>query len=168
MSSLCQNKNITMKEFNITIPVTELSYDELSADELELVNAAREASHRAYAPYSHFYVGAAIRLDNGVIVPGSNQENAAFPSGTCAERSACFYAGARYPEAHFEAIAVAARGADGNELAEPASPCGACRQALEEYEHLAGHDVPVYMAGKDKVYRLPSVASLLPFTFYEF
>lgn len=157
-----------MKEFNINIPVTELAYDELSADELQLVNTAREASHRAYAPYSHFHVGAAIRLDNGVIVPGSNQENAAFPSGTCAERSACFFAGARYPEAHFEAIAVAARGADGKELEEPASPCGACRQALEEYEHLAGHDVPVYMAGRDKVYRLPSVASLLPFTFYEF
>lgn len=157
-----------MKEFNITIPVTELSYDELSPAELELVNTAREASHRAYAPYSHFHVGAAIRLSNGVIVPGSNQENAAFPSGTCAERSACFYAGARYPEARFEAIAVAARGTDGEELDEPASPCGACRQALMEYEHLAGHPVPVYLAGRHKVYKLPSVSSLLPFTFVEF
>lgn len=157
-----------MKKFNINVGVTELSYDELTPEELELVNTAREATHRAYAPYSHFYVGAAIRLDNGVIVPGSNQENAAFPSGTCAERSACYYAGARYPEARFKAIAVTARGADGNELDEPASPCGACRQALVEYEHLAGHDVPVYMAAKNKIYRLDSVSALLPFTFTEF
>ena len=157
-----------MKEFNINVPVVELSYDELSPSELELVQTAREATHRAYAPYSHFRVGAAIRLDNGVIVPGSNQENAAFPSGTCAERSACYWAGARYPEAHFEAIAVATRGTDGEELLEPASPCGACRQALVEYERLAGHNVPVYMAGKDKIYKLPSVSSLLPFTFSEF
>lgn len=157
-----------MKKFNINVGVTELSYDELTPEELELVNTAREATHRAYAPYSHFYVGAAIRLDNGVIVPGSNQENAAFPSGTCAERSACYYAGARYPEARFKAIAVTARGADGNELDEPASPCGACRQALVEYEHLAGHDVPVYMAAKNKIYKLDSVSALLPFTFTEF
>lgn len=157
-----------MKKFNINVGVTELSYDELTPEELELVDTAREATHRAYAPYSHFYVGAAIRLDNGVIVPGSNQENAAFPSGTCAERSACYYAGARYPEARFKAIAVTARGADGNELDEPASPCGACRQALVEYEHLAGHDVPVYMAAKNKIYKLDSVSALLPFTFTEF
>ncbi len=111
-----------MKQFAISVPVTELSYDELSPEELELVNTAREASHRAYAPYSKFHVGAAVRLDNGVVVPGSNQENAAFPSGTCAERSACYYAGARYPEAKFEAIAVAARGTDGMELDEPAAP----------------------------------------------
>ena len=157
-----------MKKFNINVGVTELSYDELTPEELELVDTAREATHRAYAPYSHFYVGAAIRLDNGVIVPGSNQENAAFPSGTCAERSACYYAGARYPEARFKAIAVTARGADGNELDEPASPCGACRQALVEYEHLAGHDAPVYMAAKNKIYKLDSVSALLPFTFTEF
>ena len=157
-----------MKKFNINVGVTELSYDELTPEELELVDTAREATHRAYAPYSHFYVGAAIRLDNGVIVPGSNQGNAAFPSGTCAERSACYYAGARYPEARFKAIAVTARGADGNELDEPASPCGACRQALVEYEHLAGHDVPVYMAAKNKIYKLDSVSALLPFTFTEF
>ncbi|MDE6286225.1 MAG: cytidine deaminase, partial [Muribaculaceae bacterium] len=75
---------------------------------------------------------------------------------------------ARYPEATFEAIAVTAVGTDGHELDEPASPCGACRQALMEYEHLAGHPVPVYLAGRHKVYKLPSVSSLLPFTFVEF
>ncbi len=157
-----------MKQFAISVPVTELSYDELSPEELELVNTAREASHRAYAPYSKFHVGAAVRLDNGVVVPGSNQENAAFPSGTCAERSACFYAHARYPEARFEKIAVAARGTDGEFTAMPTAPCGACRQSLLEYEMLAGHDVPVLLAARDRVYRLPSVRSTLPFAFSEF
>ncbi|MDE6286275.1 MAG: cytidine deaminase, partial [Muribaculaceae bacterium] len=85
-----------MKEFTIEVPVTELSYDELTPGELMLVNTAREATARAYAPYSHFRVGAAILLSNGEIIPGSNQENAAFPSGTCAERSACFYAPESY------------------------------------------------------------------------
>ncbi|MDE6528604.1 MAG: cytidine deaminase, partial [Muribaculaceae bacterium] len=111
-----------MKHKEITIAFEELAYDELPADELELVEAAREATYRSYAPYSHFCVGAAIALDNGVTVPGSNQENVAFPSGTCAERSACFYAHARYPEAKFEKIAIAARGTDGEFTSGPTAP----------------------------------------------
>lgn len=157
-----------MKHKEITIAFEELAYDELPADELELVEAAREATYRSYAPYSHFCVGAAIALDNGVTVPGSNQENVAFPSGTCAERSACFYAHARYPEAKFEKIAIAARGTDGEFTSGPTAPCGACRQALLEYEVLAGHDVPVLLAAREGVYRLPSVRSTLPFAFSEF
>ena len=89
-----------MKEIEIITTITERSYNELSKDERELVDAARKATAGAYAPYSNFRVGAAILLDNGQIVTGANQENAAFPSGTCAERSACFYAGANYPDAH--------------------------------------------------------------------
>ena len=142
-----------MKQRDIVITFEDLAYDELPADELALVEAAREATQRSYAPYSHFRVGAAIALDNGVTVPGSNQENVAFPSGTCAERSACFYAHARYPEARFEKIAVAARGTDGEFTAMPTAPCGACRQSLLEYEMLAGHDVPVLLAARDRVYR---------------
>ncbi|MBJ2196202.1 MAG: cytidine deaminase [Muribaculaceae bacterium] len=157
-----------MKQRDIVITFEDLAYDELPADELALVEAAREATQRSYAPYSHFRVGAAIALDNGVTVPGSNQENVAFPSGTCAERSACFYAHARYPEARFEKIAVAARGTDGEFTAMPTAPCGACRQSLLEYEMLAGHDVPVLLAARDRVYRLPSVRSTLPFAFSEF
>ncbi len=99
---------------------------------------------------------------------GANQENAAFPSGTCAERTTCYYAHARWPEARFEAIAVAARGTDGEFVADPVAPCGACRQALLEYETLAGHDVRVLLAGRDKVYILPSVHSTLPLAFSEF
>lgn len=146
----------------------ELTYDELPADEKVLVDTAVDATSRSYAPYSNFRVGAAIALDNGEIIAGSNQENVAFPSGTCAERSACFYAHARYPEAKFEKIAVAARGTDGELTAEPTAPCGACRQALLEYEVLAGHDVPVILMGRHKIYRLPSVRSTLPFAFSEF
>ena len=146
----------------------ELTYDELPADEKVLVDTAVDATSRSYAPYSNFRVGAAIALDNGEIIAGSNQENVAFPSGTCAERSACFYAHARYPEAKFEKIAIAARGTDGEFTAEPTAPCGACRQALLEYEVLAGHDVPVILMGREKIYRLPSVRSTHPFAFSEF
>ncbi|MDE5634700.1 MAG: cytidine deaminase [Muribaculaceae bacterium] len=157
-----------MKKFDISIPVEVLDYDELSAGDRHLVELAREATFRSYAPYSHFSVGAAILLDNGEIVEGANQENVAYPSGTCAERSACYYAHARYPEARFEAIAIAARGTDGDFTSVPTAPCGACRQALLEYEMLAGHDVRVMLAGRDCVYLLPSVKSLLPLAFTEF
>ncbi len=158
----------TMTKRDISIAFEELVYDELPADERALADMAMEATERSYAPYSRFRVGAAIALDNGVLVPGSNQENVAYPSGTCAERSACFYAHARYPEAKFVKIAVAARGTDGEFTTEPTAPCGACRQALLEYEVLAGHDVPLLLVGRDTIYRLPSVRSTLPFAFSEF
>jgi cytidine deaminase len=107
-------------------------------------------------------------LNNGEIIPGSNQENAAFSSGTCAERSACFYAHARYPEARFRKIAIAARGNDGEFVVDPIPPCGSCRQALLEYETLAKAPVELLLVGRDKVYRLPSIAATLPFAFTEF
>ena len=157
-----------MKELEVKIAIKALGNDELSAAQRELVALARQYTHNSYAPYSHFHVGAAIRLDNGETVCGANQENSAFPSGTCAERSACYSAGARFPKAKFEAIAIAARGTDGEEIAEPCAPCGACRQALLEYEKLAGHDVEVLLVGRDTVYVLPSVKSLLPLAFVTF
>ena len=157
-----------MKQFDITVPVIEVGFDELDPSDRRLVDCAREATERSYAPYSKFHVGAAILLDNGEIVTGSNQENVAYPSGTCAERTACFYAHSRWPEARFSAIAIAARGTDGEYVADPISPCGACRQALLEYETLAGRDVRVMLAGRDRVYILPSVRSLLPLCFSEF
>lgn len=154
-----------MQDLQLSIPYCKVSYAELDDARRQLVDLARQYTHNSYSPYSHFSVGAAIRLDNGEIVCGANQENAAFPSGTCAERSACYSAGARFPQAHFEAIAIAARGVDGNEVAAPISPCGACRQALLEYEGLAGHDVEVILVGADAIVILPSVRSLLPFAF---
>lgn len=165
---MCHYKHIGMKEFQVTTGVGLLAYGELTDIERRLVDMAREATLRSYAPYSKFRVGAAIRLDNGVIVTGSNQENVAYPSGICAERSACFYAGANYPEARFEAIAIASRGTDGKPTVTPCAPCGACRQALLEYEMLAGHEVEVLLAGRDEIYRVPSVKSLLPLAFTEF
>lgn len=154
-----------MKKFDISCPVTELAYDELTPGERSLVDLARKSTYRSYAPYSHFRVGAAIALSDGSTVCGANQENVAFPSGTCAERTAAFYAHAEHPDAKFRAIAIAARGVDGEPLAEPISPCGACRQALLQYELLAGADVPVLLVGRDFIYRVPSVRSLLPFAF---
>lgn len=157
-----------MKNIEIKTIIEELKPDELSDADRELVEAARDATSRAYAPYSRFHVGSAILLDNGEVVTGANQENAAFSSGTCAERSACFYAGARYPGVAFRKIAIAAVGTDGKAVEQPIPPCGSCRQALLEYETLAGHDVEVLLTGADKVYRLPSIHSLLPLSFSTF
>ncbi|MDE5750350.1 MAG: cytidine deaminase [Duncaniella sp.] len=157
-----------MKELTITTPIIEATLDELSAEDRALVEEARRQTATSYAPYSRFHVGAAIRLDNGEIVAGSNQENAAFPSGLCAERTAAFYAHARYPEAKFETIAIAAVGTDGLELSDPIAPCGACRQSLLEYETLAAHDVRVILTARDRVFILPSVRSTLPLAFSEF
>ena len=157
-----------MKKIDITVPVTEYAYTELDNADRALVEKARLATYRAYSPYSKFSVGAAIALDNGEVIEGANQENVAFPSGTCAERSACYYAHARFPEAKFLKIAIAARGTDGEFTAVPTAPCGACRQALVEYETLAGHDVPVMLAGRDSVYVVPSVKALLPLAFTDF
>ena len=157
-----------MKDTEIIIPVKVAAYEELEASDRRLVDLAREATHRSYAPYSRFRVGAAILLDNGETITGANQENVAYPSGTCAERTACYYAHATYPEAKCVTIAVAARDTDGKEVAQPIAPCGACRQALLEYETLAGHDVRVILTGAKEMFILPSVKSLLPFAFTEF
>ncbi len=157
-----------MTNRDITVRITQLAYDELAPADADLVEQARQATFRSYSPYSRFRVGAAILLSNGEVVTGANQENAAYPSGTCAERSACYYAHARYPEARFLKIAIAARGTDGEFVDEPAAPCGACRQALLEYETLAGSPVEVLLAGRDKIYRLESVKSTLPLAFDSF
>ncbi len=157
-----------MRICDIVTPMSVMSYDELVDADRKLVDAARDATLNAYAPYSHFSVRAAVGLDDGAVVCGSNQENAAFPSGMCAERVAAFYAGANNPGAKFAAIAIAARDAEGKEVEAPVSPCGACRQVLLEYEKLAGRNVRVLLVGSDEIYVLPSVKSLLPLAFNEF
>jgi cytidine deaminase len=128
-----------------------------------LLEAAGKAARSAYAPYSGFRVGAAIRLANGQVVPGSNQENAAYPGGLCAERVAAFHAAHAYPGERFEAVAVAAFRDD---RPQPAAPCGSCRQVLLEYEYRHGQDVRLIMkeAGGGIVV-VPSIRSLLPFSF---
>ncbi len=151
-----------------TINIEYQEYDgigQLSASDRVLMQSAIEATASAYAPYSHFHVGAALRLADGSIVPGANQENAAYPSGLCAERTAIFAASAQRPELRdYEALAIVGRDADGA-LCE-ASPCGACRQVLLEYEQAQGHPLRLlcYLAdGRVRV--LPSVATLMPFAF---
>lgn len=157
-----------MRHETIKLELAAADYYELSERERLLVDAARAAVEGSYAPYSNFHVGAAVQLDNGEIVKGANQENAATPSSLCAERTAAYWAHANFPAARFEAIAIAARDASGREVEAPISPCGACRQALLQYETLAGHDVKVILAGSREIYIAPSVKSLLPLAFTEF
>ena len=157
-----------MKTIDFTASVIEATFEELTPEQQDLVTTARKATYRSYVPYSHFSVGAAILLDDGTIISGSNQENAAYPSGICAERTAAFYAHSSNPDAKFKTIAIAARGTDGIDTLNPISPCGACRQALLEYETLAGKNVPVILAGKTSFFIFPSVKSLLPYSFTEF
>lgn len=141
------------------------SIDELPREDSALMQKAIGAIEGSYAPYSGFHVGAALRLKNGIVVEGSNQENVAYPSGLCAERTAIFSASAQYPQCRdYEALAIVGRNAEGV-LCE-ASPCGACRQVLSEYEHVQGHPMRVicYLEG-GRVRVFPSVVSLLPFSF---
>jgi len=155
-----------MKDITITIPLRQCSIDELDALRRNLVERAKEATTRSYAPYSRFNVGAAILLDNGKIITGANQENAAFSDGTCAERSALFFATADNPSTPIRKIAIAAA-KEGHFQKEPISPCGSCRQALLEYENLYG-PIEVILFGENRTCIIPSVASLLPLCFTKF
>ena len=147
----------------------------MSESDRMLVDAAKEATRNSYAPYSKFHVGAAILMDNGIIDCGSNQENAAYPSGLCAERCAAFHASSTYPGVAMKKIAIAAWMKPDDENSDweegfqktPISPCGGCRQALLEYEYLYG-DIEVILYGREKIYVLPSIKSLLPFSFTGF
>lgn len=150
------------KNINTTIYVANM--EELDEKDRQLVEAAIEATKSSYAPYSHFNVGAAVRLDNGVVIPGCNQENAAFGVTICAERTALFAAGAQYPDAKVEAIAIAARNADGL-LDDPVSPCGTCRQAMVETEKRSGNKLHILLYGRKHVYIIEGIGALLPLTF---
>ncbi len=153
-----------MEAKNINVTICVAKYDELDENDRSLVDMAVEATERSYAPYSMFNVGAAVRLDNGVTIPGCNQENAAFGVTICAERSALFAAGAQYPHAKVEAIAIAARNADGL-LDEPISPCGTCRQAMVETEKRSGMKMHILLYGRKYIYVIDGIAGLLPLTF---
>jgi cytidine deaminase len=139
--------------------------NKLSPDERNLLFDAMNAAKSAYAPYSDFKVGAAALLENNIVVKGNNQENAAYPSGLCAERVALFAASAQHPGIKIKAIAVAAF--KGNETeTRPASPCGACRQVMTEYEHLYKQDIRLIMMDSgNKIIVAQNVTSLLPFLF---
>ncbi|MBK7310532.1 MAG: cytidine deaminase [Sphingobacteriaceae bacterium] len=151
-----------MKKVDLSFDVYQ-SESDLEANDQLLLNKAKEIAKSAHAPYSNFKVGAALLLENGTIVTGNNQENAAYPSGTCAERTAVFYASAQYPTSKIKAIAVIT---DNVNQLEPVTPCGSCRQALAEYEIKFREPIRVIMgSASGKVYIAKSVESLLPLMF---
>jgi cytidine deaminase len=141
------------------------SFEALKESDRTLLEKSMEAMGNAYAPYSNFQVGAALELENGEIVIGSNQENASYPSGLCAERVAVFYAGAKFPNIAIKTLAISVQSKN-SEVLEPAAPCGNCRQSLFEYEHRQKSPIRILMMGaQGKVVECPSVAAILPLGF---
>lgn len=152
----------------ITISADLEVYDseaELPRDVQDLMNEAIEAREKSYSPYSQFKVGAALVLENGEVVTGSNQENASYPAGLCAERTAIFYAGAKYPGVKILKIAITAR-SENHKVEVPTPPCGSCRQAIAEYEVKQEQPIEIYFMGeKGKVVKTESISDLLPLIF---
>lgn len=138
--------------------------EDLHLEDLQLVDLAIDAQKTSYSPYSKFKVGAALLLENGEIIQGSNQENGAYPSGLCAERVAIFYAGAKYPGIPIKTIAITA--SYNNQLTiDPIPPCGACRQVMIESRNIGKKSIKVIMVGSQKIYEVEDVSFLLPFNF---
>ena len=145
--------------------VVVCAYEELMPEDKEVVDAARAATANSYAVYSKFNVGAAVRLEGGVIVKGSNQENAAYPSGLCAERTTLFWANSQYPDRAVLTLAIAARTENG-ELAMPIPPCGACRQVILETEKRYNRTIRIILYGTRECYVVEDgIKALLPLTF---
>lgn len=139
--------------------------NELDAETQNLMRTAVEARNNAYAPYSKFNVGAALLLDNGEVIIGSNQENASYPSGLCAERTAVYYAGAKYPKAKILKLAISAS-SQHQVTDKPIPPCGACRQAIGEYEIRQDQAIEIFFMGaQGEVLKSHSLANLLPLLF---
>ncbi|MBQ6912223.1 MAG: cytidine deaminase [Bacteroidales bacterium] len=154
-----------MSKKRLTIDYEEFaSVDEMTPEDRKLVGLALEAQKGSYSPYSHFQVGAALLLADGTIIKGANQENAAYPSGLCAERTALFAAGANYPDVPLECLAIA--GSDHGVLCEsPASPCGACRQVMAEYQKKFGKPLKIILVGSKRIRKFYKVEDILPFIF---
>ena len=154
-----------MKEIVLQTNIKACTLDELSAQDREIVEAARKATANSYAVYSGFSVGAAVRLSDGTIVSGTNQENAAYPSGLCAERTTIFWANSQYPDKAVEVLAIAARTSHG-ELERPISPCGACRQVILETEKRFNTPIRIILYGTKECYVVEDgVRALLPLSF---
>lgn len=153
-----------MKEYQVVSNICIYDYTELTDEERELVDKAREMTYHSYAPYSHFYVGAALRLKNGIVIPGCNQENAASPVTLCAERSAIFAAGAQYPDQPVIQLAIAARN-DKGMMNSPIPPCGSCRQVILETEHRFKQPIRILLACESGIHVVEGVNELLPLQF---
>jgi cytidine deaminase len=155
-----------MKKRSVSIDYFEFdNLQDLKPEDRELLEKAHLAAANAYAPYSGFFVGAAVKLENGIIIPGNNQENAAYPSGLCAERVALFTASAQYPGIPVTDVAITAKSGDFM-IDYPVTPCGACRQVMSEYEFHHKKPIRVILAGESgKVHVYENIDSLLPFRF---
>ena len=153
-----------MKEINLTTKISVYLLEECTETEKKLIEAAKQATKNAYARYSNFKVGAALLLENGEVITGNNQENAAYPSGTCAERTAVFFANANYPDQKVVAIAVAAFN-NGKFTKDVITPCGACRQVLLEVENRYKTPMRILMYSDDGIYVVDSIKNLLPLSF---
>lgn len=154
-----------MKKLSKTINWSILSDDELNGNDLKLVRAAKDATSGSWSPYSGFKVGAALLLEDGTVVTGSNQENAAYPSGLCAERTALFTAGHSHPDKAVTTLAIAARN-DNGFTAQPITPCGACRQVLAETEQRGGKPIRYILYGTQGTMVIEGgTDAILPFCF---
>jgi len=153
-----------MKTIEITAKIQILNQSELNETQKNVIEAAKKATFNSYSPYSHFQVGASVLLDNGTIVCGSNQENAAYPSGICAERTAIFYANAQYPDQPIRKLAIAAQ-CNQQFYNEAISPCGACRQVILEAEYRAGAPIEILLLAGDEVWVFEGINGLLPLGF---
>jgi len=154
------------KQIEIKTEITEYGLiDELPESDATLLLEAGKAADNAYAPYSHFNVGAAVLLENGAIIQGNNQENVAYPSGLCAERVALFSVGAHHPNIPVKAIAITAK-SEHFDIDEPLAPCGACRQVMVEYEKKYGQNIRIILRGEEgKIHIINSVSDILPLSF---
>ncbi len=151
-------------KINTTFSVFE-NLEELPSEVRKVMKAAIEARNNAYAPYSKFRVGAALSLDNGQLITGSNQENACYPSGLCAERVAIYHAGAMFPKAAIQILAITAA-SENYTVTQPAPPCGACRQSIAEFEYKQKTPISIYFMGETgKIIHSSSLANLLPLSF---
>jgi len=153
-----------MKNLNIQAVIKVCQYDELNEEDKSLIDQAKEATKRSYSPYSKFAVGAAALLSDGTVVTGNNQENAAYPSGLCAERTTLFYANSRYPEQAVNKLAVAAR-TEKDFIDNPIPPCGACRQVVLEVEKRYNQPIQILLYGKKEIYIIEGIRDLLPLSF---
>jgi len=154
-----------MIEKKITTTFYQTDFSSLNSEEKDLVNRAKNSLEAAYAPYSGFLVGATVLLENGEIISGNNQENVAYPSGLCAERVAIFYAGAKFPNVKIKTIAITAVSKK-FEIKDVISPCGACRQAIAEYEVKQENNIRILLHHPDdSILIVNSVSDLLPFMF---
>ncbi|MDO5447076.1 MAG: cytidine deaminase [Prevotellaceae bacterium] len=153
-----------MEDIEIKSVIHKYAFDELAEDEKKLLQKAMKATDNSYAPYSKFRVGAAVLMDNGVTYIGANQENAAYPSGLCAERTAIFAANAQHPKNKIVALAIAARNENGFTNI-PVSPCGQCRQVILEVETRYQQPIKILLYGTDAVYVVESVKEILPLQF---